>query len=119
MKQLLTMAFAALTLSAAAQKTKTENFKVYGNCGMCESRIEKAAKIIGVTKVNWNDKTQMMTVVYDPSKTTLDKIQKSIAAVGHDTDKEKASEEAYKKLPGCCKYDRKAESTTNDNHSHH
>lgn len=30
---------------------KTEKFKVYGNCGMCESRIEKAAKgVEGVSK---------------------------------------------------------------------
>lgn len=96
---------------ASAQETKTETFKVYGNCGMCEKRIEKAAKIDGVTNADWNDETQMITISFDPSKTSVDKIHKAIAAVGHDTDKEKSTDEVYKKLPGCCKYDRKAAGT--------
>ena len=87
--------------------TKTENIKVWGNCDMCKTRIEKAAKVNGVSKANWDSKTQMLALVYDPSKTTSDDIQKKIAAVGHDTEKFKADDKAYAKLPGCCKYDRK------------
>lgn len=87
--------------------TKTESIKVYGNCETCQARIEKAAKVDGVSKANWDSKTQMLALVYDPSKTTSDDIQKKIAAVGHDTEKFKADDKAYAKLPGCCKYDRK------------
>lgn len=109
MKKLITMAVAVLSISAAVAQdgSKTETFKVYGNCGMCEKRIEKAAKIEGVTKADWSEETTMITVVFDPEKTSLEKIHKAIAAVGHDTDKEKASGDVYKKLPGCCKYERK------------
>ena len=41
--------------SLIAQDFKTEKFKVYGNCGMCEKRIEKAASSVdGVSKADWD-----------------------------------------------------------------
>ena len=99
------IAIAALTISTVAfAATKTETIKISGNCGTCKVRIEKAAKVDGVTKAEWSDKTKMLTLVYDPSKTTSDKVQKSIAAVGHDTPKYKADAKVYNALPGCCKY---------------
>ena len=88
--------------------TKTENIKVWGNCETCEARIEKAAKVNGVTTATWNSKTQLLALVYDPSKTNSNDIQKKIAAVGHDTEKFKADDKVYAKLPGCCQYDRAA-----------
>jgi copper chaperone CopZ len=84
--------------------SKTETIKVSGNCEMCRTRIEKAAKVEGVTKANWNVKTKVLTLVYNPSKVKMDDIQKKIAAVGHDTPKYKATDKGYKALPGCCKY---------------
>ena len=89
---------------------KTEKFKVYGNCGMCENRIEKAAKSIdGVQSADWNKETIMMKVTFDDTKTTTDKIEIAVAKVGHDTPNHKTSDEVYNALPGCCKYDRSAE----------
>lgn len=99
-------------LSAAAvfAGNKTEKFKVYGNCGTCEERIETAAKSVdGVTKADWNEETKMMEVAFDDSKTDVHKVHMAIAKVGHDTEMHKATDEAYDKLPGCCKYDRAAE----------
>ncbi len=87
--------------------TKTESFKVSGNCGSCKARIEKAAMMDGVSKAEWNQDTKKLTVVYDPSKVTNDAIQKKIAAVGHDTEKYKADDKAYNKLDACCQYERK------------
>jgi hypothetical protein len=87
--------------------TKTENIKVWGNCETCQARIEKTAKVNDVTKASWDSKTQMLALVYDPSKANSDDIQKKIAAVGHDTEKYKADDKAYAKLPGCCQYERK------------
>ncbi len=88
-------------------KSRTETFKVLGNCEMCKTRIEKAAKIEGVLKAEWNQSTKIFTLVYDPSKVKSDDIQKKIAAVGHDTEKYKAEDKTYKSLPGCCQYKRK------------
>jgi periplasmic mercuric ion binding protein len=87
--------------------TKTVTIKVWGNCEMCKDRIEKAAKVDGVIKASWNMKTKALTLVYNPSKVTSDDIQKRIAAVGHDTEKYKATSKAYSSLPSCCRYDRK------------
>ncbi|SDD11997.1 heavy-metal-associated domain-containing protein [Williamwhitmania taraxaci] len=84
--------------------TKTESFTVSGKCGMCKTRIEKAAKVEGVSKAEWSDETKLLTIVYDPAKVTSDAIQKKIAAVGHDTEKYKADAKVYDALPGCCKY---------------
>jgi periplasmic mercuric ion binding protein len=87
--------------------TKTETIKVSGNCGSCKSRIEKAAKMDGVSKADWNKDTKLLTLVYDPSKVSSDDVQKKIAAVGHDTEKYKADNKTYKSLPGCCQYEGK------------
>ncbi len=90
--------------SAFAANPKTETLKVSGNCDMCKARIEKAAKIDGVTKAEWNKKDKMLTATFDPSKTNIDAIGKKIAEAGHDNEKAKATDAAYNKLPGCCKY---------------
>jgi periplasmic mercuric ion binding protein len=87
--------------------TKTDTIKVWGNCESCQTRIEKAAKIDGVSKAEWNSNTKLLTLVYDPAKVKNDDVQKKIAAVGHDTEKFNADNKVYAKLPGCCQYERK------------
>ncbi|MFO8087404.1 MAG: heavy-metal-associated domain-containing protein [Bacteroidales bacterium] len=81
------------------------SFKVYGNCGMCENRIEKAAKgLEGVTSASWDRDSEMLTIKYNPEKVKVMDVHKAIAKVGHDTKKVKADDQTYKNLPGCCKY---------------
>jgi len=84
--------------------TKTETLQVSGNCDMCKARIEKAAKLDGVSKAEWNTKSKILAVTFDPAKTNLDLIGKKVAAAGHDNEKAKADEKTYSALPGCCKY---------------
>jgi copper chaperone CopZ len=60
----------------------------------------------GITKAAWDEKTKMVTVTYDPSKITVDAMQKKVASLGHDTEKYKAPDDVYAKLPGCCHYER-------------
>jgi periplasmic mercuric ion binding protein len=87
--------------------SKTEKFEAKGNCGMCKTRIEKAAKsVTGVSKAEWNQETHVLEVVFDDTKADLTKIETAIAKVGHDTPLAKAADDVYSKLPGCCKYDR-------------
>jgi hypothetical protein len=95
-----------LSIGANAQNAglKTETITVSGNCGMCKTRIEKAAKTEGVSKAVWNQQSKILTITYDPAKTNLDMIGKNIAAVGHDNSKAKADDKVYNALPGCCKY---------------
>ncbi len=97
-------ASAQMTDHSAMSAPKTEIFKVSGNCESCKARIEKAAKVEGVTKADWNQKTKMLTLVYDPSKVRSIDVQKKIADVGHDTPKFRAEAKTYNALPSCCKY---------------
>jgi len=107
------------TLTLFANPVKTEKIKVAGNCGMCETRIEKAAKEVdGVSAAEWDKESKMLTVTYDEAKTNVDNIQQAVAKVGHDTEKYKADDEVYNKLPACCKYDRD-EAKSGDKHKGH
>ena len=48
-----------------------------------------------------------MSVNFDSTKISVDKIQKNIAMVGYDNVKYKGDDKAYSELPECCQYDRK------------
>jgi periplasmic mercuric ion binding protein len=102
----LAIAFAAATTINA--QTKTESFKVNGNCGMCKSKIEKAAKEAGAKDANWDADKKELTVTYKSTTTNSAKIQQKVADVGYDNVGFKATADSYNKLHGCCKYDRAA-----------
>ena len=61
---------AASYTNAQIKNAKTETVKVYGNCSMCETTIEKAAAKKKVSVVNWNQDTKMATITYNSKKTT-------------------------------------------------
>ena len=133
---------AALGLTSCKNETKKEtettttemskdmamtdlSFGVRGNCGMCKNTIEKAANgVEGVASANWDVDKKKIDVSFDDTKTNIMAIHKAIAASGYDTDKVEGSEDAYKNLPGCCKYDHEmmmnqSGETKSDDHSNH
>ncbi|GJM32866.1 MAG: hypothetical protein DHS20C18_18670 [Saprospiraceae bacterium] len=96
---------AILVANEAGIESKT--FKVYGNCGMCKTRIEGALKEVkGIQVADWNADTKMMTVNYDASIINVEDIQKKIAAIGHDAGEYRAEDSVYNQLHGCCQYER-------------
>ncbi len=105
---LIVMAILAMSISTVMAKAETkEKFEVAGNCGMCKTRIEKAANSVdGVTAAVWDKASKMLEVTFDSDKTDIHKVHMAVAKVGHDTKMHKASDEVYDKLPGCCKYER-------------
>ena len=111
MKTLKIFLLAAICISVTAtsysQKTRTESFKVAGECGTCKKKIEKSAKEAGATSAVWDVNTKILKVSYNAA-TDVSAIQKNIAEAGYDTPKFKASEEAYNGLDKCCQYDREA-----------
>ncbi len=116
------------TANAQIKNAITEQVKVYGNCGMCEAKIEKAGNIKKIANVDWNHETQMAALTYDTKKTNQDEILKRIALAGYDSDKFLAPDDVYSTLHGCCQYDRiakvpaKKEATTTtsiEDHSNH
>jgi copper chaperone CopZ len=80
---------------------------VYGNCEKCKATIEKAAKIKGVEKADWNIDSKLITLKFDSLQTSQDDILKAIAAAGYDNDDYTGDDYAYQKLPDCCHYERK------------
>jgi len=108
MKIILTTGLFIMSIFAVKAQTATEVFNVSGNCGMCKSRIEAAAKEAGATAASWDADSKKLKGSFDASATTVSKIQEKVASVGHDNVGFKASDEVYNKLHACCKYDRAA-----------
>ena len=108
MKIILTTGLFIMSIFAVQAQTTTDVFNVSGNCGMCKSRIEAAAKEAGASSASWDADSKKLKVSFDAGTTSSSKIQEKVASVGHDNVGFKASEEAYNKLHACCKYDRAA-----------
>ena len=109
---LLSFLFLSFSTIGFAQ-TKSEKFKVAGECGMCKKKIENAAKEAGATYALWNTESKVLAVKYNSTSTNSAKIQEAIANVGYDTPNFKATDEAYNKLHECCQYDRTGSSAKN------
>jgi mercuric ion binding protein len=79
--------------------------KVSGNCGSCKKRIVKAANSIdGVTDASWDKTKKVFTATIDDTKTNVETVKKAILEAGYDVENAKGNDEAYSKLPDCCKY---------------
>lgn len=97
----------SLTMVAQEKKNKKVEFKVAGNCEMCEKRIEKAAySVKGVKSAEWHADHGDIHLIIDETKCSKEDVAKAIAAIGHDTEFTKAKDEDYDKLHGCCNYER-------------
>lgn len=106
--------------SLAQGKVVKANIKVFGNCGMCKERIETALDQGGVKAAAWDSKTKNLEVVYNSKKITEMQIHELIAKAGHDTEKVKAQNDVYAKLPFCCLYrDHDHSGIKDDKHSDH
>ena len=111
MKSLKYLMIALLLLSitlcnAQSKNQKTESVKIYGNCEMCESTIEKTGNMKNQSNVDWNKETKIATISYDSLKTSKEEILKRIAFVGYDSDTFLSPDDTYSNLPSCCQYER-------------
>jgi copper chaperone CopZ len=102
----ITVLLSAVNSFAQIKNAKTEIVKIYGNCDMCKTTIEKAGNVKNVATVEWNKDTKMATLKYDDKKTNQDEILKRIALAGYDSEKFLAPDDVYAKLSGCCQYSR-------------
>lgn len=104
MKKLFIGLLLLVSSSALAQTSKV-TFWVDGVCGMCEKRIETALiNTPGVKFADWDKETSQVTVAFNSKKLSEQKLHEILAGVGHDTQKVRAVDGDYAKLPGCCKY---------------
>jgi hypothetical protein len=93
--------------TAQIKNVKTENVKVYGNCGMCKKNIETAAYKKKVSTAVWDKGNKTALLTYDSTQTTAEAILKKIALAGYDNQNFLAPDDVYAKLDMCCQYERK------------
>ncbi len=104
---------ALVTISFAQQKAsekvviKTPTVQ----CQECKEKIESYLKREpGVSYVNVDYKKKTTTITFLTDRNNIEQLKTAIANAGYDADDVTADEEAYKKLPKCCK---KSEGTIN------
>lgn len=100
----LILLFAGFSSGLYAQSNTDTTMIVNGVCGMCESIIEKSAKLEGVSYAEWDVETLVLSLKYDADKVSLADINKSIVASGYDTEFQAATDSSYYKLDPCCYY---------------
>jgi len=102
----ITILLSVIVYGVPIKNAKTINVKIYGNCLMCKTAIEKAGNIKNIASVKWDENTKIAAITYDEKKTNQDEILKRIALAGYDSDQFLAPADAYAKLPQCCQYER-------------
>jgi len=93
-------------LAGGIKHAKTQTLKVSGNCGMCKKTIETAAYVKGSSIGIWDESKQVLSLMFDSTKTNPDEVLKRIANFGNDNEKFLAPDKTYAGLHGCCQYDR-------------
>ncbi len=111
------VAMVALTLGGKAQQvtdslTYTKDgmavakIKTSAVCDMCKETLEKAmAYEKGVKKSDLNVDTKILTITFDPKKTSLETLRIAVTKTGYDADGLAADKNAYDNLNACCKKD--------------
>lgn len=71
---------------------------------MCKNKIESYLKREpGISSVNVDVKKKTTTVTFIKDRNNIEQIKTAIANAGYDADDVTADEDAYKRLPKCCK----------------
>lgn len=104
--------FAAMILFSGISfaQDSTVVIKTSAKCEQCKSKIENDLSFEkGVRKVVLDLITKDVTVVFNPKKTSAEKIRIAITKIGYDADNMPADPKAYEKLNKCCRKDAKQE----------
>lgn len=107
-KLMVILAFILPGMMATAQTSTGKGLelkiKTSAQCDMCKERIEKAmAYEKGVYESTLNVEDKVLTLRYNPKKTSPEKLRTAVNKTGYDADESKADLKAYNKLPDCCK----------------
>ena len=98
------MVMTTVTIKAQTEKMAEIKIKTSAICNMCKETIEKALAFEkGVKRSDLDVASKVVTVTYNPEKTTPEKIRLAISKAGYDADDVLADAKAYKKLDSCCK----------------
>lgn len=99
---LLAFVFTASAQQATTAKAVIKTPGLY--CDICKDKVEQALfKQYGIISYKVDVKKLTTTVSWVTDRTDIEQIKTMIANAGFDADDVTADEEAYKKLPPCCK----------------
>ena len=88
----------------SAQSTAEIKIKTSATCDMCKETIEKnLAFEKGIKESVLDVNSKIVTVTYNPEKTSPEKIRLAISKIGYDADDVPADPKGFKKLDECCK----------------
>lgn len=89
---------------AIADGHKEVKIKTSAICEMCKARIERNLGLSkGVKESNLDLANKVVTVKYNPNKTTPEAIMATITNTGYDADELPANQKSHDKLPSCCR----------------
>ncbi|TDN36033.1 heavy-metal-associated domain-containing protein [Hymenobacter sp. UV11] len=95
---------APVAATTAKKGAEMVQFKTSAVCDMCKARLEKSlAYEKGVQAANLDVPSKVLTVTYNPAKTTADALRTAVQKTGYDADQLTADARAYDRLPDCCK----------------
>ena len=104
MKKIFIALFSILTINAWAQKETIQiitSAECVANC--CKDRIEEEMQFTkGVTAVNLDIESQVLTVTFKTKKNSIENIRTIISNLGYNADDVRANESAHNALPSCC-----------------
>ena len=107
MRKLIIILFSILTVNAWAQK---ETVKILTSAPCvemlcCKEKIEEEMQFTrGVTAVDLEIETGILTVSFKTKKTDIDKLRQVISSIGYNADDVKGNQKAHDKLPSCCQH---------------
>ena len=92
------------TASTKAKGAEQVQFKTSAVCDMCKARLEKSlAYEKGVQAAHLDVPSKVLTVTYNPAKTSPEVLRTAVLKTGYDADQATADARAYDRLPDCCK----------------
>jgi mercuric ion binding protein len=95
---------APVATTTTKKGTEMVQFKTSAVCDMCKSRLEKSlAYEKGVQAASLDVPSKVLTVSYNPAKTTPEALRAAVQKTGYDADAVTADARAYDRLPDCCK----------------
>lgn len=102
----LCFAFVQVKGQKVETKTDTVNIQTSAKCNDCKERLEHNISFEkGVTFVELDNETKVLTIVYKTKKTNEKKLKAAVTKVGYDADEMVADKKAHDRLPACCQKD--------------
>jgi len=79
-------------------------FTAKGCCPTCEKYILESVQIEEVKSAQWDQHSEKVTLRFYTNEISAEKLQRTVAMAGYDTDLFMATDSVYLALPRCCHY---------------